>query len=235
MKITTVMFDLDGTSLPMDQDVFIREYFGLLAKKLVPYGYDPDKLIAAIGRGTKAMVTNRGIDTNETVFWKAFDGCFGYPASKDAQVHMDFYRNEFNQVKEVCGFAPMAAQTVRSLKKRGFRVILATNPLFPSVATENRIHWAGLEPEDFDYFTTYENARYCKPNPDYYWEILSKFRLTPRECVMIGNDAHEDMIAKQLGMQVFLLTDCLINKENADISQYPHGGFDDLASFLNDI
>ena len=180
------------------------------------------------------MVKNRGIKTNEAAFWDAFDAYFGYPASKDALVHQDFYHNEFNLVKEVCGYTPMAAQIVHSLKEKGLRVILATNPLFPSVATENRIRWAGLQPEDFDYFTTYENARYCKPNPDYYWEILSKFHLTPRECIMVGNDVSEDMITKQMGMQVFLLTDCLINKENADISQYPHGGFMELKAFLEE-
>lgn len=48
MKITTVLFDLDGTLLPMDQDVFIKDYFGRLARKLAPYGYEPKKLIEAV-------------------------------------------------------------------------------------------------------------------------------------------------------------------------------------------
>ena len=45
-------------------------------------------------------------------------------------------------------------------------------------------------------------------------------------------DVKEDMVAATLGMQVFLLTDCLIYTENADISQYPHGGFPELIEFL---
>lgn len=52
---------------------------------------------------------------------------------------------------------------------------------------------------------------------------------------MVGNDVGEDMIAQQLGMKVFLLTDCLINKAGADISQYPNGSFPELASFLNTL
>ena len=148
---------------------------------------------------------------------------------------MEFYRNEFNQVQEVCGFEPMAAQIVRSLKGRGYRVVLATNPLFPAIATQNRIRWAGLLPEDFEYITTYENSHYCKPNPDYYREILAQLHLQPEECLMVGNDVGEDMITQQLGMKVFLLTDCLINKQNADISQYPNGGFPELADFLNTL
>lgn len=235
MTITTVLFDLDGTLLPMDQDVFIKKYFGLLAQKLSPHGYNPEKLIQAVWAGTKAMVMNDGKVTNKEAFWITCDATLGCEASKDADIHMDFYRNEFNQVQEVCGFEPMAAQIVQSLKDRGYRVVLATNPLFPAIATQNRIRWAGLQRSDFEYITTYENSHYCKPNPDYYREILEQLHLQPEECLMVGNDVGEDMITKQLGMKVFLLTDCLINKQNADISQYPNGGFPKLADFLNTL
>ena len=50
---------------------------------------------------------------------------------------------------------------------------------------------------------------------------------------MVGNDVGEDMVAKNLGMKVFLLTDCLINKSGEDLSAYPHGTFKDLEEYLN--
>ena len=235
MNITTVLFDLDGTLLPMDQDVFVKDYFGRLARKLAPYGYEPKKLIESVWAGTKAMVQNTGSVTNEEAFWTACDAYLGCEASKDKANHADFYQNEFNEVKGVCGFEPMAAQIVGWLKKKGIRVVLATNPLFPSIATENRIRWAGLQPEDFEYFTTFENSHYCKPNPDYYREILEQLSLKPEECLMVGNDVREDMVTEQLGMKTFLLTDCLINKENIDISQYPNGGFAQLHTYLKEL
>lgn len=235
MKITTVLFDLDGTLLPMDQDVFIKDYFGRLARKLAPYGYEPKKLIEGVWAGTKAMVQNTGAATNEEAFWTACDAYLGCEASKDKAIHTDFYQNEFNEVKGVCGFELMAAQIVGWLKEKGIRVVLATNPLFPSIATENRIRWAGLQPEDFEYFTTFENSHYCKPNLDYYREILEKRSLKPEECLMVGNDVGEDMVTEQLGMKTFLLTDCLINKENKDISQYPNGGFAELDAYLKEL
>lgn len=86
-----------------------------------------------------AMVQNSGTVTNEEAFWTACDAYLGCEASKDTAIHADFYRNEFNEVKGVCGFEPMAAQIVGWLKEKGIRMVLATNPLFPSVATENRI------------------------------------------------------------------------------------------------
>ena len=232
MRIKTVMFDLDGTLLPMDQDQFTKYYFGLLAKKLAPYGYNAEQLVSGIWAGTAAMVKNDGSCTNEEAFWKKFCALMGEKVLEDKPLFEEFYRVEFQGARASCGFAPQAAGLVKKLKAAGYRVLLATNPIFPAIATENRIRWAGLEPEDFELYTTYENACRCKPNPDYYRDILSSMKLDPTECLMVGNDATEDTAAELAGMQVFLLTDCLINKENKDISRWPHGGFEELEKFI---
>ncbi|MBR6088949.1 MAG: HAD family hydrolase [Anaerolineaceae bacterium] len=230
--LKAVLFDLDGTLLPMDQDKFVKGYFQLLAKKLAPYGYEPNMLINAVWHGTTAMINNDGSCTNEDVFWKDFTKIFGEQARSHEPIFAEFYEKDFQQIKNICGYTPKAAETVYQLKKAGIRTALATNPVFPAVATESRIRWAGLTPEDFELYTTYENIGYCKPNPAYYLEILSRMGLAPEDCLMVGNDVEEDMIAERLGMKVFLLTDCLINKNGADINSYPHGNFDDLKSFL---
>ena len=67
--IKNVLFDLDGTLLPMDQDEFIKSYFSHLVMKFVPLGYDKDKLIKSVFNGTMAMVQNDGKMSNEDVFW----------------------------------------------------------------------------------------------------------------------------------------------------------------------
>lgn len=228
----TVLFDLDGTLLPMDQDVFIKAYFGGLAKKLAPHGYDPEQLIAGVWAGTAAMVKNDGSKTNEEVFWECFCGLTRADARQDEPLFEEFYRVEFQGVQKVCGLDLRAAEVIRYLKDRGCRVVLATNPLFPAIATQSRIRWAGLEPADFELVTTYENSRHCKPNLDYYRDILEAIGEVPENCIMVGNDVGEDMVTAKLGMQVFLLTDCLINKQNADISAYPQGSFPELMGFL---
>lgn len=135
----------------------------------------------------------------------------------------EFYWKEFQAAKGLCGVNPSAAIAVHTVKEMGLRVALATNPIFPAVATQSRIRWAGLESEDFELYTTYENIGYCKPNPDYYREIAKRLGVSPEGCLMVGNDVTEDMVASETGMQVFLLTDCLINKERKDISVYPRG------------
>ena len=113
--------------------------------------------------------------------------------------------------------------------------VLATNPIFPAIATEHRMRWAGLSPDDFVHYTTYENSRFCKPNLAYYTEITDRLGVSPEECLMVGNDVGDDMVTENLGMKVFLLTDCLINKENVDLSAYPHGGFAELSAFIEDL
>lgn len=232
MSIKMILFDLDGTLLPMDQDKFVEVYFGLLAKKLALHGYEPKELIRGIGAGIHAMVQNNGQKTNEVAFWDTFAGIFGEKAREDLPVFDAFYREDFVGAKAVCGYAPAAAETIAAVRQKGLRVALATNPLFPAVATHQRICWAGLKPEDFELVTTYENSRTCKPNPNYYLEVTARLGVCPEECLMVGNDVGEDMIARTLGMQVFLLTDCLINRQNEDIGQFPNGGFAELLQYI---
>lgn len=232
MDINTILFDLDGTLLPMDQEKFVNGYFKMLAAKLAPYGYEPQQLINAILAGIEAMIKNDGSQLNEDAFWKRFVEIYGDKVLADKPVFEDFYKNEFQDARSFCGFNPKAAETVRSLKDKGYRVVLATNPLFPSIATESRIRWAGLEPSEFDLYTTYENTSYCKPNLDYYRDILKRINCRPEECLMVGNDVGEDMVVEALGMQAFLLTDCLINTQKKDITAYPHGSFEQLLSML---
>ena len=126
----------------------------------------------------------------------------------------------------------MAIPAVALVKAHGAVPVLATNPLFPAVATESRIRWAGLAPGDFALYTTYENIGCCKPNLAYYAEILRRLNARPEDAVMVGNDTGEDMVAGELGIKTFLLTDCLINKSGADIARWPHGGFDELLAWL---
>lgn len=232
MKTTTVLFDLDGTLLPMDQDEFTRGYFHLLAEKMAPRGYDPRRLVDAVWAGTAAMVKNDGRETNEAAFWRTFAGIFGEKSLEDLPLFQSFYENEFQRARDFCGFNPQAAEAVARIRAMGCRTVLATNPIFPEVATRSRVRWAGLEPEDFVLITTYEHTRHCKPNPDYYRDILDQLGLSPEECLMVGNDATEDLAAAEAGLRVFLLTDCLINREGKDLAAYPHGGFPELLAYL---
>ena len=221
MKITTVFFDLDGTLLLMNEEEFIHIYFKELSKKVIPLGYDKDLFVPSVWQGTKAMVKNNGTKTNEEAFWETFSSVHNKDCSKDIPIFDDFYKNEFQAAKTICKFDENSKKLVDGAKSLGFRVVLATNPIFPAVATKVRIDWAGLEESDFEYISTYENSRHAKPNLEYYREICEKIGVKPEECLMVGNNVDEDMITEKLGMKVFLCPEFLINKSQSDISNIP--------------
>ncbi len=234
MSLKAILFDLDGTLLPMDQDRFTKGYFELLTRKLAPLGYEPKELVDAIWKGTAEMVKNDGGTSNETVFWRKFSEILGERVMRDKPAVDEFYQKEFESAKEFCGFDAQAGETVTWAKEQGLRTALAVNPVFPMCAMCSRVRWAGLKPEDFELITAYENISVSKPNPLYFSEIAGRLELAPEECLMVGNDTQEDMAAEKCGMDVFLLTNNLINKENRDISEYPRGGFQDLREYIKE-
>lgn len=235
MSIKAILFDLDGTLLPMDLDEFIKAYFGTLSKKLEPLGFEPNKLFDSLWAGIKAMYSNDGSCLNEKRFWDKFVEIYGEGIKDNIYDFEEYYKNDFDKVKDSCGFDKKAKWLIDELKKLGYRLTLATNPLFPSIATHKRTNWAGLEVGDFEIITTYENSSFCKPNTKYYEEILNKMNVKPEECLMVGNDVNEDMVASKLGIKVFLLPKCLINKDNKDISSFPQGDFEDLLNYVKSL
>jgi FMN phosphatase YigB (HAD superfamily) len=97
---------------------------------------------------------------------------------------------------------------------------------------ESRLSWIGLQPSDFDFITSYENSSYCKPNPDYYREILKKYDARPEDCLMIGNDVEEDGAASaQAGIEAFLVLDNLISK-GKDLDGMKNGTFQAMVEYL---
>ncbi len=233
MKV--VLFDLDGTLLPMDQEVFVRRYLSELGRKGAQLGYGAQELIQIVLRGFEVMVANDGTVTNEERFWELFMATYGGEREKHTAVFEEFYHNEFPRVADGTNPSPLANEAIQVLKEKGYKLVLATNPVFPRVATLERMRWAGLDPQDFSLITTYENSSFAKPNLDYYREILTKLEARPEECLMVGNDVQEDISVAKLGMDVFLVTDDLINATGEDHSQLPQGDRQEMLRYLQKL
>lgn len=235
MALKAVLFDLDGTLLPLKQDEFLQAYFTRLTAYMAQIGFEPKKLYETIYAGCVDMLKNDGKNTNEQVFWDKLVCVYGESVLKEKPVFESFYKTDFLYLKEFSRTNPEAKKLITLLKAMGIRVILATNPVFPIIATHARIGWAGLEKEDFEVITAYENSRFCKPSTEYYADILEKAALLPEECLMVGNDVDDDMPAQNTGMKVFLLTDCLINRNKKDISAFEHGNFEKLTEYIKKL
>lgn len=231
--VNTLLFDLDGTLLPIDQTEFIETYFTCLAQKVRPLGYEKEPFLASMWKATGAMLKNDGSRKNADAFWEAFTAIWG-EGSRSLEVTLrSFYAEEFNKTKSILREVKPVRQLIDALKQAGFTLCLATNPVFPPEAVRSRLSWIGLMPEDFVHVTTYDNSRFCKPAAGYYRDILSLLGKAPEECLMIGNNPFDDMSALQeVGMEGYLITDHLENGSNMDITAFRHGDFAAFLRFL---
>lgn len=236
----TILFDLDGTLLQFSQDSFIELYFSKLRNVFARLGLDAELAIKAVWSGTKAMVLNDGSKLNSERFWEVFAGIMELSGERLKTVEDEcdsFYSTEFDTVKSVLknDSTELPKQLLRSLSSRCYTVALATNPLFPTCAVDTRLKWIGLAPSDFCWITDYSNSTYCKPNTGYYTELLKKIGKKPEQCIMVGNNTREDMIAGTLGIETFLVTDYLENEIKTDIAAFRHGTLAELEAYLTSV
>ena len=228
--MNTVLFDLDGTLLPMEQTVFLQRYLGLLSAKAASHGVEPQALVEALWRGTEAMMKNDGKASNRQRFWDSFAANLGQGIRELEPLFADFYAHEFDAVRDAVMPNPLARQVIDQLRVKGYTLALATNPLFPPVAIDTRLSWVGLSRDDFAYISDYSNSRYCKPQPGYFKDVLKELGKSPQEALMVGNNINEDMPARELGLAVYLITDCL--EGEGDQTKFPHGSFADFAGYV---
>lgn len=232
MQYQAIMFDLDGTLLPMEVRSFAKAYFLALAKELAPFGVPAEKLVEAIMAGTEAMMRNDGSQLNADVFWAHFSRLTGIAREQVEPICDAFYAGGFHAARVATGENPLAVEAVRAAREKAEKVILATNPLFPMAGQLTRLSWLGLKKEDFDLVTCYSSDRFCKPNPAYFTDICARMGLEPGRCLMIGNDDREDMVtAAAAGIPGYLVTDCRIPMADAPW-QGPQGTFADMLAML---
>lgn len=234
-----VLFDLDGTLLPMDMDAFTKLYFGSLCKRFCPVlGVEPEVLVNAVWKGTAAMVKNDNSKTNKERFWEVASNECNMDLTHYIEQFDDYYLTEFIEAKRATRQTPFAKKCVELVRQKlpeGGKLVAATNPIFPEVATMRRLNWAEVSPNNFDFITVYDNSGFCKPNLDYYRMICEKCGIKPEESLMIGNDVDEDLVAGELGFDTYLVTDTMVNRRNKDYSEYKHGTFEELFGYLADV
>lgn len=233
--IDTFLFDLDGTLLPLKWEIFEKEYFFALGSKLSGH-FEPGSLTKYIWKSTMKMIENTGgKKTNEEVFYQDFAESTGKDVKLLSPIFNEFYQKEFNQLGRLARVEPNAVNSVNLLYERGYELVIATNPVFPLTAIKARIRWAGLDEKKFRFITCFEDMHYCKPNTEYYGEILQRLNKKPEECLMVGNDVEEDLAASKLGIKVFLILDYIINRNNLPLPSDYIGTYDDFYKFVYEM
>lgn len=233
-KLNTVLFDLDGTLLPINGEAFEAIYFKGLSSYFLDK-YEPKEFIKLIWTATKAMVLDTSSKTNEEAFMDALQALVNEDITWMQERFNQFYLNEFDQIKIAVTPNPSIQKAVKLLKEKGYRLIIATNPMFPKIAIEKRIEWTGCDRNDFEYVTSFEKNHYCKPQLKFYEEVLSDLDLDASQCLMVGNDINEDMIVSKLNMSTYLITNHVIQDTIIPDSVNYSGNYDDFYQFVKDL
>ncbi len=206
--IQAILFDLDDTLLGNDMDNFLPGYFSLLGEYATQF-MPREQFLTELVTCTQAMVQNDDSSlSNRDVFWRLFAQRTGLDGQKMEAVFDQFYRNQFLQLESRTVRRPFAAKLVKLCLDKNLDVVIATNPLFPLVAIEARLAWAGLPVEAYDFalVTAYENMHATKPSPAYYTEILEKIECAPENTLMVGNDWANDIVpAHSVGIHTYWL------------------------------
>ncbi|MTI49429.1 HAD family hydrolase [Sporosalibacterium faouarense] len=230
-----VLFDLDGTLLPLDMEEFTQAYFAQLATKLSSH-INPKDLPGFVWASTKYMISNlESNKTNEEAFFEDFATRIDNKLEELHPIFEEFYKEDFKNLRSVVKPNILSKEIINELKRKNYDLVVATNPLFPKEAIHHRIQWAGLDINDFKLITTYENMHFCKPNLEYYEEILKKIGHESKDIMMVGNDMEEDIIASKLGIKTFLIEDYIIDRETEGLKPDYRGSMEDLYNHVKEL
>jgi FMN phosphatase YigB (HAD superfamily) len=182
-----------------------------------------------------AMIADLHPDkTNQQVFMEDFLAHWPVPELQTQAFFDAFYRSEFALLRPYCDPFPGMAAMMKELFTKHVQVVIATQPVFPQSAIQDRLAWAGLGGYPYALVTSYEHMHACKPHTAYYQEIADRIGVAPQDCLMVGNDIGEDLPAGKLGMQTFLLEERLIDKGSPYTPDY-RGRLAELFQFMKHL
>lgn len=222
--IKAVFFDLDETLLGNPTDSFIRGYLGSVTQYFMARcGVDP---APTIRKSIPVVSGNRAGDTaNMTIFLDMLAQTFNQPADVVEALFEEYYTEEYPKLRALTAPGARSAEIIDRTRGAGYKVVIATNPLYPEIALRQRLEWAGLTSDfsAYDFVTTGEAMHFAKPNPAYYAEILARVGLEPDEVVMVGDHLINDkQAASAIGIRTVTM----------DVSQHDHY-FDVLPDFAH--
>jgi len=232
---TTLLLDLDDTLLDTNMDDFVPVYFRALSKALEK-DVASDVMLPALIAGTRMMLAN---DDPATTLMQAFDRHF-FPAvgipKEILGVSIDrYYEETFPSLEAVISTRPDAVAFANWALESGYRLAIATNPVFPLRAIQHRLRWAGLPVEEFPFalVSSYETFHFTKSLPAYFIEVVATMGWPDGPVIMIGNDINMDLVpAAQAGLPTFWIN---YGGDAVADDEIPHGGFSDLMAWLGTL
>ncbi|MFX0123941.1 MAG: HAD family hydrolase [Candidatus Hodarchaeota archaeon] len=203
--ITTLLFDIDNTLLLFDDHEFIRIYVTNIHNYFKEEQLNLEKFMNIFLTSTNKMTKkNQSKLDNLSKFAVDFESRINVSHNEIIKRFRDFYRSDFIEVCKIMTLHPIARDLLK-LASNHFKLVAATNPLFPTIANETRFSQTGLDRFPWMEITSAENYHFAKPHIEFYEELLDKINKYPSECMIIGDDPINDMVAGKIGIRTFLV------------------------------
>lgn len=203
-NIKYLLLDLDETLLSFDLNMFISEYLRLIQRHF-SHITEAKSVPEWILTGTNIMLTNLETTTNKDKFVYYFQSRSGMSENEIWEIFLQFYQTDYNQLQSITKPVTGAKKFVESARAQGYKLVIATQPVFPEIAIQKRLAWAGVDQISFELITHIENMKACKPHKQYYRQILEILNADSNQCMMIGNDREMDMAAGKIGITTYYL------------------------------
>ncbi|HLA98620.1 MAG TPA: DinB family protein [Anaerolineales bacterium] len=234
----TLLLDLDDTLLINPITGFLPAYLQALSSHLAPYA-DPELIVKSLLGGTRRMIANQQPDcTLEEVFADYFYNALGIPPQALEQPIDQFYTEVYPALKSITAPHPHAVQLVESAVQRGYRLVIATNPLFPRTAIVQRLAWAGLSPEKYPFalIPSMEAIHFAKPNPALFAELLAQLGWPDGPVIMVGNDFQNDIApALELGFSAYWVSNGSLSPPSGSYAPSASGDLRGLLPWLDSM
>jgi FMN phosphatase YigB (HAD superfamily) len=169
--------------------------------------------------------------TLREVFEDVFSPQFGLNKFEFESHIEDFYNRIFPTLQGITSQRPQAISFVDWALSKGFRVVIATDPILPRSATWQRVRWAGLDTGQFELISTFDEFHFTKAHAAYYAEVLGRLGWQEGPVLMVGNDMERDILsARKLGLATFFVEAEAGSKSGPEAG--PSGTLSDLRRYL---
>ena len=229
-SVKAILFDLDGTLINVDLKKFIPNYMRLLSERFT-HIIRPSKFISLLLEASNRIDQNDGRVRNEQIFEQVFFPLNGYSREDVDPLFDEFYETDFIKLKIYTDAKQEARFVMSKVFEHGYDVVIATTPVIPLTAIQQRLDWAGVGDFNYKFITTIENMFANKPHEKYYAQIFNTLEVKPNECLMVG-DENKDMIASKYGCLTYLIPSSNTNLEPATPKPTFQGALKELVDLL---
>ncbi|WP_394234673.1 pyrophosphatase PpaX [Niallia oryzisoli] len=176
-KITTLLFDLDGTLVDTNELIYVSFQYTL--DKYYPGQYTREDILPFFGPSLTS--TFYGIDPEK--------------AEEMIDVYQTHNKEHHDQLVTIF---PGVMETIKKLKEDGYKLGVVTTKR--TEVAKMGLDLTKLTPF-FDAFIAFEDVEKTKPDPESLFKALEILDSVPEEAIMVGDNFHDILAGKYAGMR----------------------------------